>query len=398
MFSHNNKKHDELLTLPRSWDDLIKSEKFAEGSQKPGFWRDMLLQYVSSNPPEDDQKCEQMFRKFWQQYATVLINPTVGLAHAVDNNYDVYIRNWFCKIPENERENIVNMQARHSDAVLHLAAQRGYVDIVRMLHEAGADINAKGSMSDTALQRAIAAGKTEVALCLIDAGVDVKEIRMDGECAIHLAVMVQLPEVVDALLSRDKSQISYLGRSGRSPLFHAVMNNDVAMVDKLIGYGADVNEICNFDGFAPLHYAAIKDKPAMVECLIKHGATVDLKDRSGYTPLQRCALQECPSVKAAEMLIASKANVNLGEKPPIYLLAAKASQRVPQTLAMAKMLVERGADVHAEVDGKSACEVLKHAKSKKWLKKDELGLHDYLAGLPKAKSKGSSLFNWARKK
>lgn len=400
MLSHNDSNHQKLLDLPKDWDELLTTERFVKRQFKSGFWNGLVREYVSSNPPADEKECEEMFQHFWQQLHSVLTVKPHGVAHAVVSNYDVYLKNWLQTISTQERKKIVNEQQQYSDAPLHAAVERKNLAMVKILVDAGAGINAKGSMQETPLHRAIGVGDIVTAKYLIDLGADLNLSRMDSLCAIHVAIVSGQPDIVSLILDKDPAQIECRGRSGRSPLFHAVVQGDTAIVERLVASGARINAISNLDGYAPLHYAAMNNKPDMVNCLIKCGATVDLPDRVGFTPLQRCALQDAPAVAAAKVLLDYEANPDAGDKPAIYLLAAEASQRSPHTLEMARMLVDKGADTAVQVDGNNAYDILKKLKAKKILKKDEEGLLNFLDKQPKASStaKKTSLFSWVRKK
>ncbi|VUZ95856.1 acyl-CoA-binding protein, putative [Plasmodium vivax] len=71
---------------------------------------------------------------------------------------------------------------RNSDGLcaLHYACDRGYLDIVKVLIELGADVNADDSCGDTALHIAAYSGQTEIIKYLTSAGADVNRKNSEG--------------------------------------------------------------------------------------------------------------------------------------------------------------------------------------------------------------------------
>ncbi|KJP87631.1 hypothetical protein AK88_02659 [Plasmodium fragile] len=71
---------------------------------------------------------------------------------------------------------------RNSDGLcaLHYACDRGYLDIVKVLIEYGADVNADDSFGDTALHIAAYSGKTDIIKYLTSVGADVNRKNSEG--------------------------------------------------------------------------------------------------------------------------------------------------------------------------------------------------------------------------
>lgn len=67
-----------------------------------------------------------------------------------------------------------------SSSVLHLAAQRGYMEVAVLLIEAGADIHAEDQFGATPLEEAAAFGYPDVAGLLISLGADINHRNNEG--------------------------------------------------------------------------------------------------------------------------------------------------------------------------------------------------------------------------
>ncbi len=89
-------------------------------------------------------------------------------------------------------------------------------------------------------------------------------------------------------------------------LYEQTANNNVASMQRLIDYGANVNATRFNDG-APLHLATLKGHTAAMQILITNGAHVDAKDWSGSTPLL-WAIQP-GHIKAIQILMSNQADV-----------------------------------------------------------------------------------------
>jgi len=84
-------------------------------------------------------------------------------------------------------------------SVLGLAAARGDAEIVGLLLQAGADVNARGPQRDTPLILAFEEGNVEVARLLIDAGADVNAVGNRGQSPLTLAAGSGRQELLDLL-------------------------------------------------------------------------------------------------------------------------------------------------------------------------------------------------------
>ncbi|KAG2487525.1 hypothetical protein HYH03_013806 [Edaphochlamys debaryana] len=89
---------------------------------------------------------------------------------------------------------------------LILAAERGHTRVVRLLLEAGADMNAATEGGDTALSLAAAEGHTEVVRLLAEAGADVNAADEEGSAPLAVAAHRGHTEVVRALLRAGAEQ------------------------------------------------------------------------------------------------------------------------------------------------------------------------------------------------
>ena len=67
-----------------------------------------------------------------------------------------------------------------NETSLHLAAQKGHVDVAKVLVENGADVNAIDGFGQTTLHLAAFYGHVDVAKVLVENGADVNAVNTDS--------------------------------------------------------------------------------------------------------------------------------------------------------------------------------------------------------------------------
>ena len=150
-------------------------------------------------------------------------------------------------------------------------------------------------------------------------------------------------------------------------LLRAVAINDMSLVSSLVTKGANVNAHImvnelyldtaghkhNLEGQTPLCVAAQNGNTELVDYLIGHGADVKGRDLYGESALHYAA-REC-KVDTTKLLLRCGADANAKDSyfnmTPLHDLTANRSNnylRVDESIALAKLLVEHGADVDAQ--------------------------------------------------
>lgn len=81
-----------------------------------------------------------------------------------------------------------------------------------------------------------------------------------------------------------ENNINYIDNEGNTLLHRAVINKDIASVEKLLKKDLDINHRNN-RGQSPLHLATINNSLNIVEILINHNVKITLFDIYGYSPL-----------------------------------------------------------------------------------------------------------------
>ncbi len=200
-------------------------------------------------------------------------------------------------------------------SALHVAATKGFVDIVVLLLDSGTDVNVTTPDGLTPLAVAIAGGRPEVANLLLDRGADVRSTARDGSTPLHFAAMAGQSDVLDELLDRGADVSEHNGQ-GATPLILTALKPSVECAKRLVSRGAAITE-ATVQGDRVLHALAVSPM-AQGECEATYeeyvrfgmatGLDIDVSDKNGMTPLHRAILAKKTRLVAA--LLACGADVN----------------------------------------------------------------------------------------
>ena len=127
--------------------------------------------------------------------------------------------------------------AARSD-LLSGAVVKGQTDLVKVLLEHGAEVNARSSQGATPLDDAALKGRVEVARLLLQHGADVKARNSYGGTPLHDAALGGHADVVELLLENGAA-IDARDDSGATPLYQAAAWGRLEVVDLLLRKGAD---------------------------------------------------------------------------------------------------------------------------------------------------------------
>jgi len=166
------------------------------------------------------------------------------------------------------------------------AVSEGNIDVVRMYLADGLDLNLKYEEwnSTTLLHRAVAADQEEIVKLLIDRGADVNAKDINSNAPLSLTGIHGNVSVADLLVSSG-ADLNYKGFGGWTPLHMAAFKGQMHLVNYLVSRkGAEV-EIKDDGGTTALHCAAFKGHNNVINFLFLKDANVNAMGDQGTTPL-----------------------------------------------------------------------------------------------------------------
>lgn len=163
----------------------------------------------------------------------------------------------------------------------------GFSEVIQTALSHGSSWDDRNFQGDTALTVGVNMSNIEIVRLLLDNGADIDAVGAIGNVFLH--ARHRPLELVKLLVERG-ADISkpVQGLSGSTRLHVAVAHNQEDVVRFLLANGADAN-VQDCGSLTPLHAASSSKNTTIIELLLGHGADADLKDDQGKTTLQRAA-------------------------------------------------------------------------------------------------------------
>ena len=228
---------------------------------------------------------------------------------------------------------------------LHYAASNGHPEVVLLLLERNAEVNAQDNRGFTPFLFASRMGNTDTFQLLLDHNGN-EHVR-DNECRtpLHYAVYLNHLDAARFLLERNVD-INARDTNGLTPLFCASASyyDDTSALKLLLDRGAD-DHVRDGAGNTPLHYTAINNLLDCAQLLLDRGAEVNARNDLGVTALLSASTNG--SLPVVQLLLDHKAGVHVCDNSgntPLHMSVARGQVEVAQ------LLLKCSADVNAQND------------------------------------------------
>ncbi|KAF3810601.1 Protein fem-1-like A-B [Colletotrichum gloeosporioides] len=168
------------------------------------------------------------------------------------------LRKWIRSRAEEGIREDLNMTDSEGSTLLHVAARQGLAEAVKRLLAADAKLlDAQDDFGNTALLRACWRGHTDIVENLLKNGANAKLLDVDDWSPLFMAVKRGYRRMTELLLAERKWDLDFKEK---------------------------------FSAMTPLHAAASKGYKEIVRLLRDNGARLDLRDKTGRTPLMTATI------------------------------------------------------------------------------------------------------------
>ena len=170
-------------------------------------------------------------------------------------------------------------------------------DIAKLLLSRGANVNAQTNSGKTILDSAIYDGNVKVVELLLEYNVDVNSTYKNDRTPLHLCAE-EGDEVISKMLLNNGANINAKQKDGTTALHIATQYGHEELVELLLKCGARIDSKTK-KGTTPLHIAAETGYLEIVELLLKFGADIDAKNEHGETALHIASTEEYTDIVIA---------------------------------------------------------------------------------------------------
>ncbi|KAJ9698311.1 hypothetical protein PVL29_007408 [Vitis rotundifolia] len=179
-----------------------------------------------------------------------------------------------------------SIKARNGYDAFHIAAKQGDLEVLKILMEALPGLSLTEDVSNTtALHTAANQGYIEVVNLLLESGSGVAAIaKSNGKTALHSAARNGHLEVIKALLEKEPGVATRIDKKGQTALHMAVKGQNLEVVEELMMADPSLVNMVDTKGNTALHIASRKGREQIVRKLLSHDET-DTKavNKSGET-------------------------------------------------------------------------------------------------------------------
>ena len=261
-----------------------------------------------------------------------------------------------------------------------ISAKQPYNEMVSLLLEHNADINAKDQHGYTPLIAAVHRGHNAICNKLLDRQADANAVDFLGRNILHyidgtlpagtvkrliaatkdldnvesfhertaLMSLIQDHKTVAAtLLIEAGANVNAQNKIGQTALHYALKTNHPDIAKKLLDKKADMTLREAGTGVTPLHVAAQYGHSEVVEKMVKQGADIEIKDNAGCTPLHASLMRGLASMQIVITLLNCGANpLTMNEKGYAPYDYAFSDNRTLVTALFDRHLAKKGKPRH----------------------------------------------------
>ena len=245
----------------------------------------------------------------------------------------------------------VNFSDKNGKTLVHIAAEKGFVDMLQILHGNGANLDVKDINGRNIIWYALMKRNNySIIRWLTQQDVDVKCRDKEGFTPAHHAASTGDLDMLK-LLHSNGAHIHQVSRKGYTSIMAAVDGTcDYETVRWLIKQQVDIN-CCDKDGLTPAYYAARKGNLAVLKLLEKNGADIHQVSSDGANCIM-AAIRGSGNFDTVMWLIEQHVDVNCCDNDgftPAHIASEKGN------LDVLNLLHSNGAEINQVSTGGLNC-------------------------------------------
>jgi len=155
---------------------------------------------------------------------------------------------------------------KHGETPLYFAAEKGRLEMAKVLIAKGADARALTPTGETVLHASAMIESSALTAALIQAGAEIDRANSDGETPLHWAAMTGTFLAVKALADAGANLDAQDQRVGNTALHAAAWHNDIVLIHYLLSKGART-DIRNNVGLTAFEFAKAGGRTTAIRML-----------------------------------------------------------------------------------------------------------------------------------
>ncbi|XP_042296384.1 ankyrin repeat and SOCS box protein 2 isoform X2 [Sceloporus undulatus] len=233
----------------------------------------------------------------------------------------------------------IDQRTLQEETALFLATNRGNIDCVRALLQAGAEPDIANKARETPLYKACERKNAEAVQVLLQYNADANHRCNRGWTALHEAVARNDLDITE-LLIKGGAKIDATNCYGITSLFVAAESGHLEALRYLAKCGADINTQAS-DKASALFEAAKNGHEKIVEFLLSQGADANKANKNGFLPIHMASKKGYYEIVKMLLPVTSRTRIKRSGISPLHLAAENNRDDVLEEL------IEAGFDVNA---------------------------------------------------
>ncbi|KAJ5712190.1 hypothetical protein N7493_008658 [Penicillium malachiteum] len=277
------------------------------------------------------------FPIFWKSIETYVNPPSMTALHLASFNGHEREVEFLLSLGEND----INSRDDRGTYPVILASLNGYVNVVQLLVEKGAEINAQGGFYGNALQAASSEGHDKVVQLLVEKGAEINAQGGRYGNALQAASYRGHDKVVQLLVEKG-AEINAQDEGYGNALQAASSEGHDKVVQLLVEKGAEINAQGGRYGNA-LQAASSEGHDKVVQLLVEKGAEINAQGGRYGNALHAASSEGHDEV--VQLLVEKGAEINAQDEEygnALYAASYGGHDKVVQ------LLVEKGAEINAQ--------------------------------------------------